>query len=639
MKTFRLLSVLACIIFVPMLTFRSNAKRVDNPVIQASNTSTIDVTGVTADGDATVLDIHARYIPHYWIRIVSDSYLEADGRKYKMTKAEGITPDENFWMPDSGEADFRLFFEPVPDSVSKVDFIEGNDPRAFRIWGIDLTGEADPLAINPGVPAGLLDDMPSFDMSSQIFKVAPTRLNVHLAGFKPDMETKYSVYVNSLTGQKEMQSLQLDENGDGILDVTLYGTSYMMFVDNDRIAGYSLMLAPGENLDVYLDGNMSGRMAMARRKVNHDNSERFFSMPNVYHSGIYRPYERAMVKAQKETPVLDIMNCFSLEDNPDIRYDMPTSEYIDRMLSIYSSKQEMIDALGQSDDVKAILSNMLAASLLSKIGRTDYSMKNLYWEETGSDYGSPVPDGAVTVKVGPEEWKKVAESVKVTEDPRLLPIMLKFSMTDDFLGKDNSLGDVLPDGSMLSEINKYCKLMKKLDAGSFIESDMEMARGMGDSFYADALEARQEEIEAMKDKYRSVDVQKTPDVADNEVFDAIVAPYKGNLVIVDLWNTWCGPCRAAIAETEPLKETELKKDGIVWIYIANETSPEDKYLEMVSGIKGVHYRLNPGQWKAICERFNVDGIPFYILVDREGNAEARPDMRIHEIYKKTILEN
>lgn len=638
MKTLRSFALFFSLAFATLLT-TAGAKTIDNPVIRGGNNKTIDVVGVTTGNDATILDIHAKYYPKYWIRISSDSYLETNGKKYKLTKTEGITPDTEFWMPESGEADFRLFFEPVPDTATCVDFIEGNEEGAFRLWDIDLTGEADPYAANPGIPVELLDIRPSFAMSDQIFKVADTRLNVHMPGKKLGMESIYSVYVNSLTGQKEAATLKLDKNGNGVLDLTLYGTSYIMFLNERDNHCYSVLVAPGENIDIYLDNYMSGRAIMAERKDNSAFANSLHPFPTVYHSGIYAPFEKAVLKANNEIPQMtDIMNSFRLESHPEISYEMPTSEYLDKMLEIYKSNLNIIDTLDQNDDIKTYLYNTLTAILLSNIGSSNRMMSWLYWEKTGSRYGSPVPEGKIKVKIGPNEWRKVIEAVKNTEDTRLLPIAIKYTMIEELLGLNSGLCEVLPDDAMLSKLSNYYTHMKKLDSGDLTDKDIMKIRQTGDSFYADALETRRLEIAAINEKFKDAAVQPTPEVANDKVFDAIVAPHKGKVVIVDLWNTWCAPCRKAIATIEPMKDNELKKDDLVWIYIANQTSPEEKYLELVSGIKGLHYRLNAEQWEAIHNRFQVDGIPFYILVDRDGTAERRPDLRDHDRYKKVLLE-
>ena len=42
------------------------------------------------------------------------------------------------------------------------------------------------------------------------------------------------------------------------------------------------------------------------------------------------------------------------------------------------------------------------------------------------------------------------------------------------------------------------------------------------------------------------------------------------------------------------------------------------------------------RWKYLCEKFQIDGIPSYVLVDRDGSYELRNDFRDHDLMKKTL---
>lgn len=51
-----------------------------------------------------------------------------------------------------------------------------------------------------------------------------------------------------------------------------------------------------------------------------------------------------------------------------------------------------------------------------------------------------------------------------------------------------------------------------------------------------------------------------------------------------------------------------------------------------------NYRVSDKQITALRKQFNVDGIPYYILVNRQGKATGRPDLRAHNAFKKAILD-
>jgi thiol-disulfide isomerase/thioredoxin len=145
-------------------------------------------------------------------------------------------------------------------------------------------------------------------------------------------------------------------------------------------------------------------------------------------------------------------------------------------------------------------------------------------------------------------------------------------------------------------------------------------------FIADYILAQNEntrkKIEENKSK-TGYTVNLTPKVEADKLFDAIMAKFKGKVVFVDFWATWCSPCRNGIERFKPLKEDLAGKD-IVFVYITNETSPENTWKNMITDIKGEHFRVKPDEWNTLCNKFNISGIPHYALVDKNG-AVAKND--------------
>ncbi|WP_372753913.1 TlpA family protein disulfide reductase [Mariniflexile sp.] len=112
-------------------------------------------------------------------------------------------------------------------------------------------------------------------------------------------------------------------------------------------------------------------------------------------------------------------------------------------------------------------------------------------------------------------------------------------------------------------------------------------------------------------------LNETPNAEADKIFEAIIEKYKGKVVFIDFWATWCGPCRSGMTRMKPLKE-ELKSEEIVFVYITNPSSPEKTYQNMIPDIKGEHYRVSSDDWNYLKEKFKITGIPHYALVNKEG---------------------
>jgi len=117
--------------------------------------------------------------------------------------------------------------------------------------------------------------------------------------------------------------------------------------------------------------------------------------------------------------------------------------------------------------------------------------------------------------------------------------------------------------------------------------------------------------------------------------------FKGKLIYIDVWATWCGPCKTEIPLLKKLEE-KYKNEKIVFISVSID---EDKgaWERMVKNDKLQGVQVWAESWKNdLCQDFNISGIPRFILIDAQGliidpDAErpsGKIDARIAELLKK-----
>jgi len=115
-------------------------------------------------------------------------------------------------------------------------------------------------------------------------------------------------------------------------------------------------------------------------------------------------------------------------------------------------------------------------------------------------------------------------------------------------------------------------------------------------------------------------------MADSEdILSAILKPYHGKPVLLDLWETTCGPCRIAFKEMHE-KKKELT-GRIHFVSIASENSDLATWQRLIPNYIGDHYRLTKQQLQALHRQIPCDtsGVPVWVLINADGT--------IHHAFK------
>lgn len=116
--------------------------------------------------------------------------------------------------------------------------------------------------------------------------------------------------------------------------------------------------------------------------------------------------------------------------------------------------------------------------------------------------------------------------------------------------------------------------------------------------------------------------------------------FKGKLVYVDVWATWCGPC---IREIPSLKQLEKDYHGKNIEFVSMSIDPQvdkEKWLKMVKekDLKGIQIFADK-DWKSqFVQEYGIKGIPRFILIDAAGNILSADAPRPSDPQIKTLID-
>jgi thiol-disulfide isomerase/thioredoxin len=99
-----------------------------------------------------------------------------------------------------------------------------------------------------------------------------------------------------------------------------------------------------------------------------------------------------------------------------------------------------------------------------------------------------------------------------------------------------------------------------------------------------------------------------------------LAALKGQVVLVDFWASWCGPCRKSFPELDGVQERFAAQGvKVVGVALDEDASAVTAFLDKVP----VHFTIVHDPTGQAAEAFSVVAMPTSFLIDKEGRIAAR----------------
>lgn len=275
----------------------------------------------------------------------------------------------------------------------------------------------------------------------------------------------------------------------------------------------------------------------------------------------------------------------------------------------------------------SISSNDAIASMLKngklKLVKADSILVDLY---TGNNVGFFIKADTVEQRKMSERYKEILKPIREQLDGEINRMFSEMSLNRNYEGinavtSDKNIRDyylasalyrTLDDERKPLDNELFNKMISRIETPTFRDKILATQK-----FYTELSGKSLEYTESLKNTEHLKEAKDA-----DALWKELISPYKGKIIYVDFWGTWCGPCKMQMKYVADIKKQFVGKD-VIFMYFANN-SPEEGWKNVIksyslTGENIVQYRLPDQQQGMLERRFGIHAYPTYLTIDRDGN--------------------
>ena len=626
-KQWLLLSLVFFLVY--SIPVKSKDRVVNRPHWLYSTSKDLELTKVILTDTATVLSFAVRSISTPWA-LAPTMHLEANGKSYGYRSGNLFTREDKAGIASpfnpgiTNKCSYALIgdeycytknllvlrFEPLPSGTRYFDFVEGKDDNLCKIYGVKTDGKRYPSSLpkeskRPNIP------LPAYKP-----KAGKAIVKGHIYGYDPSIfqvKIGYAANKYSLSGRLHDFQYDIDSLGNFFFEGEItHPIPFRCILPGREI---STVLVPGEVHELDFDivaGSVDSPYSLS-------GLDKVFQFKGKYGA------------------INEVVNC----DFPDYTFEI---DYLKDILKL--SFDEYAEDIWKRH--QKMMKDIAKDRNLNMQQRGFMQMKaEAYYLDNRISYLDLIEMGLLHSGIEKDSLFGKYKAQFTLKDPHCKELNLFKDLRALYVIYDYKLMDYMEaNGLIENEVYRWMLGLKRAkDLCARINllqpvtdpSDWESIAPEYRSYLQQLNDTILEKMRLLREETTTGKIREVPDVPGDQLIQALVDRYKGKVLLIDCWATWCGPCRMGIQKMKPLQK-ELEGKDVAFVYLTDETSDATAWMKDVENMKGDHYRISNDKWSQLP---NISAIPHYLLFDKDGklmlDKEAWDDEWIG-MFKTAILK-